>query len=59
MNDKARVTVPKIVSQTPGLTVTRIACASDTKVVAIDMEKMESKRKRNAGTWMPLAICIR
>ena len=54
MNDKTRITIPKIAFQTPSLTIARTACASDAKVVVIDMEKMESRRKRNAGTWTPL-----
>ena len=40
--------VPKIASQTPGLAITRTACTTDAAVVAIDMEKMQNKRKRNA-----------
>jgi len=48
MSEGTRAAVPKIVSQTPGLTMTRIACASDASVVAIDTEKIESRRKRNA-----------
>lgn len=40
--------VPEIASQTPGLTITRTACTSDAAVVAIDTEKMDNKRKRNA-----------
>ena len=55
MNDKTRITVPKITFQTPGLTIARTACASGAKVVTIDM-KMESKQKRNTGMWTPLAI---
>ena len=50
------VIVPEIPSQTPGLSITRITCASDASVVAIDMEKMENKRKRNARMRTPLEI---
>ena len=48
IGERIRVAVPKIASQTPGLTITRTACASDASVVAIDMEKIKNKRKRNA-----------
>ena len=37
--------VPKIPSQTPGLTITRVVCASEAIVVATDIEKMENRRK--------------
>ena len=43
-------------SQTPGLTNTMMACTNDATVVAMDMEKMENKRKRRAWMWTPLAI---
>lgn len=50
------VIVPEIPSQTPGLSITRTTCASDASVVAIDTEKMENKRKRNARMRTPLEI---
>jgi len=42
------IAVPIIPSQNPRLVITSMACATDATVVAIDMEKMENKRKRNA-----------
>lgn len=48
--------VPKMPSQTPGLTITKTACTSDASVVMIDMEKIENKRKRSARTRTPLEI---
>jgi len=48
MGEATRAIVPEIPSQTPGLTITRTACTSDASVVAIETEKMENKRKRNA-----------
>lgn len=48
--------VPKMPSQTPGLTITKIACTSDASVVTIDMENIENKRKRNARVRTPLEI---
>jgi len=53
VSEGMRATVPKIASQTPGLTTTRIAWASEASVVAIDMEKMENRRKRSARMWTP------
>lgn len=38
------MTVPKIASKIPGLTIIRTTCASDANVVAIDTEKMKNKR---------------
>ena len=54
MNEQKREGVPKIASQTPGLTITNTACATDDSVVAIDMEKIKNKRKRKAGMLTPL-----
>ena len=51
---KRGTAVPKIASQTPGLTITKTACTTDDIVVAIDMEKIKNKRKRKAGTLTPL-----
>jgi len=48
--DKTRVSVPKIPSQRPGLVIIRTVCPNDASVVAIDMEKIGNRRKRNAGT---------
>jgi hypothetical protein len=48
MSEGTGASVPKIASQTPGLTTTNIACTRDASVVAIDTEKIENKRKRNA-----------
>jgi hypothetical protein len=59
MSRRMEVGVPKVASQIPGSTITKIACASDASVVAIDTEKMENNRNRNAGTRRPLAIWIR
>jgi len=42
------ITIPIIPSKKPGLVITSTACATDATVVAIDMEKIENKRKRNA-----------
>jgi hypothetical protein len=56
MSRRMKAVVPKVASQIPGSTITKTACASDASVVAIDTEKMENKRKRNAGTRRPLAI---
>ena len=52
------MSIPEIPSQTPGLSITRTTCTSDANVVAIDMEKMENKRKRNARMRTPLEIYI-
>lgn len=57
--EEMRVAVPKTAFHTPGLTITKMACASDASVVAIDTEKMENNRKRRARTRRPLAIWIR
>ena len=56
MSRRMDLAAPKVASQIPGSTITKIACATDASVVAIDTEKMENKRKRNAGTRRPLAI---
>ena len=46
--DGKKISLPKMASQTPGLTKTMIACTNDATVVAMDIEKMENKRKRRA-----------
>jgi len=56
MREGAKVAAPKIASQKPGLVITRTACVRDASVVAIDAEKIENKRKRNARMWTPRTI---
>lgn len=58
LDGETRARAPKIASQTPGLTITNTAWATDDSVVAIDMEKMKNKRKRKAGTLTPLETWI-